>query len=446
MFPQRATAGLRRTAAELTDGNHDNGSSGNNNPVDNSPTPTQPADPVTMEISSPPQLTDLERDNLVSCLSQEVEELYYPNIRGVQQSISGKQEGIEAAEGEHGKRDEDECDYLVFEIAEQKEGEEGGESEGEQDTERGGEEGVEGGRGETEGENEGRVGTAIEERSEKVEGEDGTRGETEGEDKGRRETEGTDKGRRETEGEEGGRGEIEGEDEGREKIGEKDGGSRETLGEDGRKGDEKEEDGWREEMVGEMTDDAMSDLFFISDSPTCPLSLEPCVVTSDPSEQPAAAMLLEAWGHDLCNRDDLSDGHLSDCLQAELAIVYSDSDAGEDQWAALAQCEFTSQQEASDGIQDGICDRESKEEERRGEDEEDRREEEDEAELAEIGTEEQREEEVEQQEKRNGGGDDDEEQIRSRRDLFLRSPSVSSTASSSDPDRRVRLSPLLIKH
>ncbi|XP_042284027.1 uncharacterized protein si:ch211-153l6.6 [Thunnus maccoyii] len=257
----RATAGLRRTTAELTDGNQDNGSSSNNNPVDDSPTPTQPADPVTMEISSSPLPTDLERDNLVSCLSQELEELHYPEVHGVHQSISDKLEEIEAAEGENGKRDEDECDYLVFEIGRQKKGEEGGESEGGQDTERG----------------------------------------------------------------------------------------------------------------------------------------EPRVFNSDPSEQPAATMLMEAWGHDLGNRDDLSDGHLSDCLQAELAIVYSDSDAGEDQWAAFAQCEVTNQEEAS-------------------------------------GTEEQREEE---QEKRSGGRNDDEEQMRSRRDLFLRSPSASSTASSLDPDKRV---------
>ncbi|XP_044222983.1 uncharacterized protein LOC122993152 isoform X2 [Thunnus albacares] len=395
----RATAGLRRTTAELTDGNQDNGSSSNNNPVDDSPTPTQPADPVTMEISSSPLPTDLERDNLVSCLSQELEELHYPEVHGVHQSISDKLEEIEAAEGENGKRDEDECDYLVFEIGRQTKGEEGGESEGGQDTERGGEEGEEGERGETDGGDEGR--------------EDGTRGETEGEDKGRGETEGKDGGTREIEGE--------------------DGGSGEKLGEDKGNRDTKGEDGWREEMVGEMRDNALSELLFISNSALCPPSSEPRVFNSDPSEQPAVTMLMEAWGHDLGNRDDLSDGHLSDCLQAELAIVYSDSDAGEDQWAAFAQCEVTNQEEASGRIQDGICDGESKEEERGGEDEE-RREEEDETEFAEIGTEEQREEE---QEKRSGGRNDDEEQMRSRRDLFLRSPSASSTASSLDPDKRV---------
>ncbi|KAM7378731.1 hypothetical protein PAMP_004334 [Pampus punctatissimus] len=391
----RATAGLRRTTAELTDGNYDNGSSGNNNPVNESPTPTQPA--VTMEISTSPPLTALERDNLVSCLSQEVDELNYPEFHGMQQSLSDKQEEIEAAVGENGKIDEDECDYLVFEIGEQKEGEEGSECKGGQDTERRGEEGEKGGKEEIEGEDEGR---------EKVEGKDRTRGETEGQDQGRGETE------------------------------EEDGESGEKLGEDKGNKDTKEEDGWREEMMREMKDDALSDLF-ISDSPPCPPSSEPHVVTSDPSEQPAAAMLLEAWGHDLNNRDDLSDGHLSDCIQAELAIVYSDSDAGEDQWAAFTQCEVTNQEEASDRIHDGICDGENEEEERAGEDKEERKEEEDVAESAETGTEEQREEDVEEvQEKKSECGDDDEEKMRSKRELFLRSPSVSSTASSSDPDRK----------
>lgn len=394
MFPQRATAGLRRTTAELTDGNQDNGSSDNNNPVDDSPTPTQPADPVTMEISSSPSPTDLERDNFVSCLSQEVEELHYPEVRGVLQSISDKQEEIEAVEGENGKRDEDECDYLVFEIGEQKEREEGGENERGQEIERGGEEGEEGGRGETDGDDEGK---------EKVEGENGIRGETEGEDKGIGETEG------------------------------KDGGIREIEG--------REEDGWREEMAGEMKDNALSDILFISGSPLCPPSSGPCVVNSDPLEQPAAATLLEAWGHDLGNRDDLSDGHLSDCLQAELAIVYSDSDAGEDQWVA-----FTSnQEEASGRTQDGICDGDSKEEEKGGgEVEEERKQEEDEAE---IGTEDKREGEVEkEQEKRTEAGNEDEEQMMARREPLMRSPSASSTTSSLDPDRRVRLLSLLIKH
>ncbi|XP_074508458.1 uncharacterized protein LOC141777795 isoform X2 [Sebastes fasciatus] len=311
-----------------------------------------------MEISSSPPLTDMERENLVSWRSQEVEELHYPAVHGV------KQEGEEAAEKENGKGDEDECDYLVFEIGERKGRYEGGESEGGQDTERGGEEIEDGGRGETEGTEEG---------------------------------------------------------------------SGETEREDGGRGDTKEEDAWIGETVGEMRDDALSELLFICGSPACPSSSEPPIVTSDPSEQPAAAMLHEAWGHDLSNRDDLSDSHLSDCLQAELAIVYSDSDAGEDQWAGFAPCDVTDQEEAGGGIHDSIGDGESKEEEREGDGEE-RREEDDEAE-AERGAQEKREEAVE--EERTGGRDDDEEQMRSRRDLFLRSPSLSSSASSTDPERKV---------
>ncbi|XP_019122269.2 uncharacterized protein LOC104933490 isoform X1 [Larimichthys crocea] len=213
---------------------------------------------------------------------------------------------------------------------------------------------------------------------------------------------------------------MEGEDEG---IGETEGG----------RGDTKEENGWIGEMMGEMKDDAdAAELLFLSDSAVCPSSSQPLIVTSDPPEQPAAAMLQGAWGHDLGNRDDLSDGHLSDCLQAELAIVYSDSDAGEDQWAAFAPYDVNNQEEAGGGIHDGICDGESKEEERGGENEK-RGEGETEVES------EEREEEVEKEQEERGGRDDgdDGEQMRSRRDLFLRSPSVSSTASSTDPDRRL---------
>ncbi|TMS09938.1 hypothetical protein E3U43_002597 [Larimichthys crocea] len=527
----RATAGLRRTTPELTDGNHNNSTSSNNSPVNNSPTPVQPTDPVTMEISSSPPLTDLERENLVSWCSRGVDEPHYPEIHGMQQPIRGEQEEEEAAEGENGKTDGDECDYLVFEIGEQREGEEEvGKSEGGQKTERGGVEEGEEGRGETAGGDEGR-GEEIEIEDEgrgKVDGEDGG-GEIEIEDKGRRDTEREnegrgeieikDEGRGKVEGEDGGgeieiederrgdterenegrgqteienegRGEIEIKDEGREKVdgenvegGETEGkderrgkteieyegrgkgkgsdvgkgetesedcGRKEIEGEDeggvkmegedegigeteGGRGDTKEENGWIGEMMGEMKDDAdAAELLFLSDSAVCPSSSQPLIVTSDPPEQPAAAMLQGAWGHDLGNRDDLSDGHLSDCLQAELAIVYSDSDAGEDQWAAFAPYDVNNQEEAGGGIHDGICDGESKEEERGGENEK-RGEGETEVES------EEREEEVEKEQEERGGRDDgdDGEQMRSRRDLFLRSPSVSSTASSTDPDRRL---------
>lgn len=318
----------------------------------------------------------------------------------MQQPIKDGQEGEEAAEGENGKTDGDECDYLVFEIGGQKGRDEVGESEGGQKAERGGE-GEEGrGRGETGREDKGRGET---------EAGGGSKGDTEKEDLRTRETE------REDEGEV----KIEGEDEG--------------AGEDGGRGGIKEEDGWIGKTMGEMTDDALEELLFISDNSVCPSSSEPLTVTSDPSEQPAAAMLQEAWGHDLGNRDDLSDSHLSDCLQAELAIVYSDSEAGEDQWASFAPCDVANQEEAGGAMHDGVCDGDRKEEGRGGGKEEEDK----------TGREEQRGEGAEkEQEERRGGRDDDEAEMRSRRDLFLRSPSVSSTASSTDPDRRVRLPPL----
>nr|XP_046265521.1 apoptotic chromatin condensation inducer in the nucleus-like isoform X2 [Scatophagus argus] len=393
----RATAGLRRTTAELTDGNHSNGSSGNSTPANNSSTPIQPTDPVTMEISSSPPLTDLERENLVSWHSQEVEELHYPEVHGSQQPIMDEQEEDKAAEAERGKTDGDECDYLVFEIGEQRGREEVGDSEGGLKTERGGVEGENVGRGETEVDDEGRGQT---------EAERGSQGAREREERERRETKA--------------------EDSEEVKIESEEGGIKETEREDGGREEPEEEEG---ENVGEMKDGALAELLFISDSSVCPSS-EPPIVTSDSSEPPAVTMLQEAWGHDPGNRDDLSDSHLSDCLQAELAIVYSDSDAGEE-WVAFAPCDVTNQEAACEGIHDS--DGQSKEEERERENE-DRME-------AEIETEEQREEEVEkEQEERTRDREDDgedEEQMRTRRDLFLRSPSVSSTASSTDPDRRV---------
>lgn len=385
MFPQRATAGLRRTTPELTDSNHDS-----NNPVDNSSTPTQTENQVAMEISSSSLLTDTERNNLFSCHTQEVEKLQYPEVPGVEEG---------EAEGEIGKRDGDECDYLVFEIGEQK-GREGVSNSDGQDKEEGGNEGEGGERGETEGKDEerGEIDTDLDNRG-IVEGEDGSKCITESGVWGRREIEGRDEGKVETAGEDNESG-------------------------DAAKGDTQAENEGRGEAVEEVKEDALSELLCISDSPPCPLS-------SDHLEQPAAAMWQDAWVHNLGNRDDLSDGHLSDCLQAELAIVYSDSDAGEDQWAAFPPSDVTNQEEAGVGIQGGACDGEE-----RGEDEE-RQEEEIEAKLdTETGTEEQR--EVDPQESEGGRGSD-EEQMKTRRDLFLRSPSVSSTASSTDPDRRVRL-------
>ncbi|XP_030016779.1 cyclic nucleotide-gated cation channel beta-1-like isoform X2 [Sphaeramia orbicularis] len=338
----RATAGLRRTAGELTDSSHNDSNSSNDNPVDDPHAPTQPTEPVTMEISSSPMLTDLERENLVSCHSQEMDGLHYPEA---QKPVSDERETDEAAETESDRRNGEECDYLVFEIGEK--------------NKRGEEEEVEdiGGRGEGEGDAE----DIKEDVTEDI-------GEEKEEDDWRKEIE---------------------EHETKEDTEE------ETQGEDGGRA----EDGYGDEEAS-----SLSELLFMSDSVP---AAEATLVTFDPPEQPAATMLQECWGQDLGNRDDLSDSHLSDCLQAELAVIYSDSDAGDDQWAAFPNqggCE-------TGGGGEG--------------DEEERKEQE-------MGKEEQREEEMEESSIAT-----DEEQMKSRRDLFLRSPSASSTASSTDPERRV---------
>ncbi|XP_034743587.1 histone-lysine N-methyltransferase SETD1B-like isoform X4 [Etheostoma cragini] len=396
----RATAGLGRTA-ELTDGNHDNSGSSNNNPVNDSPTAIQPTDPVTMEISSSPPLTHIERENVVSWRSQEVEDLHYPEGHGVQQPIRGEQEEEGATEKQNEKRDEDELDYLVFVIGEKQEEDIGSENDGGRDTERREEEREDGGRGDTErgekeggdggkrdtkrGEDQGIDGERGDTEREEEEGENGERGDTEkGEDRGidgrRGDTE-----REEKQGEDGERGDTEREEEegeygGRREIEGKEEGSRETEREDGRRVDTKEEKKRIEETVGEMEENAVSALL---------------VVQSDPSEQ--------AWSQHLGDTDDLSD-----CLLAELAVVYSDSDAGEDQWAGSPPCDVSNQEEAG---YDGA--REEEEREKEGE-------------VSEVktGREEQREEEVEKEEEKWGGRDDqDEEQ--------------SSIASSTDPNRKV---------
>nr|XP_043893563.1 uncharacterized protein LOC122776866 isoform X2 [Solea senegalensis] len=374
----RATAGLRRTTPELTDSSHNS----YDNPADDSPATAQLTDPVTMEISSSPPHTDLERDNLFNYHSQEEEEaLHYPEFTGSDEVVEGEKDE---------RRDGDECDYLVFAIGEDK----GGESVEVEDVEREvevEEEGEDGGRGETEGEDE---------RRGEIEGEEG-RGETEGEVEVGREFKLEDDDRGKVEGEDEskidwGRREIEGEDEGRENV----------EGEDG------------ESVEGEK-EDALSELLMlsVSDSPACLLSSEMLINTSHSSEQPMAAMavtaaiLQAASVHDVGNRDDLSDGHLSDCLQAELAVVYSDSDAERDDHLALS---VTS--EVVDHEEAGECDGGSKDVE------EERREEELENEREERGS--------------RDGADEDNEQMR-RSNLFLRSPSPSSTASSTDPDRKL---------
>lgn len=387
LFLQRATAGLRRTTAELTDGNQDDSSSGNSNPVNDSRTPVEATDPASMEISSSPPLTDLERETLVSWHDQEIEELHYPEVHEIQQPIKDKQEEEQAVEEENGETNGDECDYLVFETGEQKRGSEEGEK-----SEGGEEEGKD-----REGEEIGQ-GIGQGEGSAEIAAEDGYEGERETMAKDEKEVNQACM---------------------NEKI-------VENVGDDGGSEDLKDADGLEDETGGEIKADTLAELLFLSGSPD-PSSSETATAISYPSEQPAAAMLHEAWDQDLGNRDDLSD-----CLQAELAIVYSDSDAGEDQCAASVPCDVTNQEEADGGIRDSICEEESEEEEKEGKSEErgDKKDE----------TEERMEKPEGRKEEWRGSreDDEDEEQMRSQRDVFLRSPSVSSTTSSTDPDRRVR--------
>lgn len=348
MSPQRATTGLRRTTPELTDANHDNGSSSSNNPVC-PPSPPPLVSPVTMEMSSSAPLRDIERESLFSCHNQEEDQLCLPGVRRVED---------EAVGGENRKGDE--CDYLIFEMGDEK-GRDLSESDGGEDE----------GRGE-------------------MEGEDGNERETESDSWKRREIEGDDETREDIEGGEVGGGE-EGEDPGTK--------------------DTKEEDSWIRGLE--------EDLLFPSDSLLYPSPSEPLGTTSHP------LVSQEVWGPDFTIRDDLSDSHLSDCLQAERVIVYSDSDAGEDQWSAFAPSDITSQIEE-----------ERKKDARFEEEEKVKREEEDNEVKADAKNQEQK---REVEEYRVGRKDDDEDQMRLRRDLFLRSPSVSSTASSTDPDKKVSL-------
>lgn len=341
-----------------------------------------------MEISSSPPLTDLERENMVSWHDQEVEEVHYPESQEMQQPSKDQQEAETTGEEQNGERDGDECDYLVFDTGLQKEEINTGENEaGQKIEEGGGKEGGDGGRGETDRENESTKQVATE------------NGSTESPDCGTRETEE--------------------EDEGAVKNTSKDQGIEGTKGEDGKSGDSKDMD----KCVEDVKTDALEEFLFLSKSPACHETAN----LLDPAETPAATVPQEAWGEDPANPDDLSD-----CLQAELAIVYSDSDAGEDQWAAFSPREVTQQEEKREGICDSVCDGESKEE-KRGEKNDERAEEE--------GDTDKREEEAEKEEKRESmhrNYNDNEEQMRMRRDVFLRSPSASSTASSTDPDRKVR--------
>ncbi|XP_041849319.1 cilia- and flagella-associated protein 251-like isoform X2 [Melanotaenia boesemani] len=269
-------------------------------------------------------------------------------------------EGLQYTEEEKG----DECDYLVFEMGEKERGEQQGGSEdgeGEEDC----------GRRETQGEDE-------------------RRGVVEGEEDGRGETEGAEEQREiEIEVEEKGKvGESEAEDE-----------ERTRRDDDGKEG-MKEVDEWITGMLGEMKEDLCS----ITENPSCPSS----VIPSGPPETTSQ----EAWGHNLSLGDDLSDS-----LQAELAVVCSDSDEGEDQWGASPPYDVTRQVEGGGAILDVNESRKANREE--GEEEEEAR----------TGA-----EEVVEEQERMGGRANDEEEMKARGDM---SPSLSSTASLTDLDRMV---------
>ncbi|TWW73361.1 hypothetical protein D4764_15G0007550 [Takifugu flavidus] len=320
----RATAGLRRPAAELTDGNQGNLSASNSNPVNDTSNPVQQMDPVAMEISSSPPMTDLERENIVSWHSEEVQELHYPEDPEMQQPIKDQQEEEEA------EADGEECDYLVFEIG------------------------------------------AKEERDS-----DGEEMEREAQEEGDKDT--------------GRRGDVDRQNEA----------ERENIVDLSYTCEGKEEDG---EMMGTVEADAGAEPLIPSNGPSTP----------SPPEQLMETRISENLK--VTDQDDLGD-----CLQAELAVVYSDSDTGDDQWASFTACDVLHQNDGAVELSDIICDGENREEGGRREDKE--RDE----------TEEQKEEEVE----RSCREDDFDDQMTSRTGVLMRSPSFSSTASSTDPDKRI---------
>ncbi|KAM4556640.1 uncharacterized protein V3H82_016570 isoform 3-T6 [Fundulus diaphanus] len=376
----RATVGFRRTLPELRDGNHDNQSPCNFN--SDSVTLAHPQNPEAMEISPSQTITDLAKENLFNFESQESDELPDPEVPGVEETAEEKNE----------KRDE--YGYLVSETYVQR----GKEAEDASDKE---EEEI-GGRGE-------------------IEGEDQRRGEVEGEENERRELEEDTQQGREIEMEIEQRGNVDREDKEKNESETDDLWKREIEGEDeGREG-LNEVAIWITGILGEMKNAVSSDQPFINENPQSLLS-EPPVITSDPPK----SILLETWNHDLNNRDDLSYSHLSDSFQAELAVVYSDSDAGHNQWAALASCDETNHLTKNRASADDTCTKESRNED---------------------GVEEQNTEVLtleegemnEQKEKNSGVMEEGEVQMKSRRDLFLFSPSVNSTANSADPDRKVPL-------
>lgn len=386
MSLQRATAGLRRTTAELTDGNEDNCVSCSDNSANDDSTPPLPTEPVVMEISSSPPLTDLDRENVVSWRDQGAEELHYPECLEIQQSNRDQQkDDMTTAGGEDGEIDGDECDYLVFETGVQRKEIEMDASEGEPKS--AGEE--------EENTNQGGQANRENEIRNQVVSENGSRRSPDCESR-------TSAGEEEAV-----------EDAREDKV-------VEGTAEDTGSGDGEDTNKW----VDDTKTDSLEEFRFLPKSPECHLTSLEASNLLDSSETSAATKLQEDWAEDPAQPDDLSD-----CLQAELAIVYSDSDAGDDQWAASSPRDITNQTENCGAISDSICDGESKGEEK------------DQENVLTL-------EKENEADKERGGGEerrdsvlrdcDDEEQMRTRREVFLRSPSVSSTASSIDPERRVK--------
>lgn len=256
-------------------------------------------------------MTELERENIVSWQSGDVQQLHYPEDTQMQQPMKAQQEDEEA------EADGGECDYLVFEIGEKEERKSDGEK-----MEKGAEE----------------------------EGDDET----------------------------GGWGDVGRKEEGeREKAGEN---LVKDPWEDGNRGDGKDKDGG---MMGRVEADAAAEPLFLSAGSSSSLPPEQLTESRHPEK--------------LAHEDELDA-----CLQAQFALVSSDSEPGDDQWAAFAAPEVTQRDEGA------------AEEERR------------------------KDEEREEPEEPKAEDEDDEDGTRSRGGVFQRSPSFSSTASSTDPDRRVR--------
>lgn len=177
-----------------------------------------------------------------------------------------------------------------------------------------------------------------------------------------------------------------------------------------------------DQRVDHVTADSLEEFRFL---PKSPERRRPSLEGSnllDSSETPTAGKLQEDWTDDSTHPDDLSD-----CLQAELAVVYSDSEAGDDQWTDSSPRDITNQAENCGAISErGMKVEESGEENQ----------------LT-LQKESEAEEKRGEEEPRRESGRrhrDDEEQPRTRREGFLRSPSVSSTASSIDPEKRVKTS------